>query len=104
VISAPLTILMLSGSITAVQIQSLLATAVEAGLDRETAAEFIAKRLHVHEGLWKPAPGEVSEKGSLADALSSVRWLSPKHYTEALRHLEEERRRTFEAEVDKVLS
>lgn len=97
--------LMLSGSLDAAQIQALLDAAVEAGVDRETAAEFIAGRLGVFDGEWVPAPGEESvDSDVLAEALASVRWLSPERFAEELRRITAEQRRELEAATARALS
>lgn len=97
--------LMLSGSLEAAQIQALLDDAAEAGVDREAAAAFIAGRLGVFEGEWVPAPGEESvDSDVLAEALASVRWLSPERFAEELRWITAEQRREFEAATARALS
>ncbi len=86
VIGRDLDTAMLSGSLVAAQIRALLDIADQAGVDRESAAEFIAERLGVFRGEWLPAPGQVLAEGPLAEALSRVDWLSPEKHGEAFRH------------------
>lgn len=79
------------GSLTGAQVRSLLETATDAGVEREAAAEFVADRLGVFRDEWCPAPGEVSaDSDSLAEALCSVRWLSPARHDEEVQRLRHE--------------
>ena len=83
-LGAPLDTARLGGTLTASQVGALLDLAERLGVDREDAAAFIAERLGVFRDEWRPAPGEASVEGSLADALASVRWVSPERYPDEI--------------------
>ena len=91
---------MMGGALTAAQVRSLLDDAVQAGVEREAAAEFVADRLGVFRGEWEPALGEASEEGALSVALGSVRWLSPEEHAREVRALRERERRALETQRD----